>query len=76
MSRNTIRKLSDARGGDADIIEYVEEVGGALQLVDQFVYDNVFIPSQPGNGKINIKAPQDQLKLARKKLDEVLALVE
>mmetsp|Transcript_22739 Transcript_22739/g.53825 ORF Transcript_22739/g.53825 Transcript_22739/m.53825 type:complete len:184 (-) Transcript_22739:153-704(-) len=76
MSKNQIRKLSDARGGDVDIVEYVEEVGGALQLVDQFVYDNVFIPTQPGNGKINKKAPQDQLKLARKKLDEVLALVE
>jgi hypothetical protein len=73
-SRSTIRKLAAARDNDVDMVEYVDEVAGALQLADQFTYDNVFVYTQPGNGKLKIKEPKDQLKLASKKIDEVLEL--
>jgi len=76
VSRNTIRKLATVRGDDAEMIEYVESVAGALQLADQFVYDNVFVYFQPGNGKVKLKEPKDQLKLAIKGLNEVIALTE
>ena len=45
----------------------------ALQLADQYIYDNNFIYFQPGSGKVLIKEPKAQLKIAAKKLDEILA---
>lgn len=38
-------------------------------------YDNVFIYTQPGNGKLNIKEPIKQVKTAIAKLDEVIGIV-
>ena len=46
--------------------------GGALQLADQFTYDNNFIYFQPGNGKVKIKEPKDQIKIASKKLGDLI----
>mmetsp|Transcript_6416 Transcript_6416/g.17416 ORF Transcript_6416/g.17416 Transcript_6416/m.17416 type:complete len:179 (+) Transcript_6416:133-669(+) len=75
-SKNTIRKLAAARGDDVEVIEFTDDVAGALQLADQFCYDNVFIYFQPGNGKAKVKEPKDQVKIAKAKLDELLQLVQ
>mmetsp|Transcript_5303 Transcript_5303/g.17653 ORF Transcript_5303/g.17653 Transcript_5303/m.17653 type:complete len:176 (-) Transcript_5303:252-779(-) len=71
-SKNSIRKLADLRD-DVELFELADEVAGALQLADQYTYDNVFIPFQPGNGKVKIKEPKQQVKIAKQKLDEVLS---
>lgn len=41
-----------------ELFELADEVGGALQLTDQYAYDNVFIKFQPGSGKVLIKEPK------------------
>lgn len=71
-SKNTLRKLADLRD-DVELFELAEEVAGALQLADQYTYDNNFIYYQPGNGKVKIKEPKQQVQLASKKLGELLA---
>ena len=49
-SKNWIRAAAlDA--GDPELIELSEDLSSALQLTDQYVYDNNFIYFQPGNGK-------------------------
>jgi len=70
---NTIKKLGENLG-DPSILELMEEVSSALQLADQFTYDNVFLPFQPGNGKVKIKEPTEQIEVAISKLDAVLKL--
>lgn len=70
-SKNTIRKLGDMRG-DVDMLEAADDVAGALQLCDQFTYDNNFIYFQPGSGKIKIKEPKEQLAIATKKINAIL----
>eukprot|EP00967_Tisochrysis_lutea_P069086 scaffold90715_cov39-Tisochrysis_lutea.AAC.1 len=83
-----IRKLADLRD-DVELYDYTsplswhvlplalfelaDDVAGALQLADQYTYDNNFIYFQPGNGKVKIKEPKQQLKIAQQKLDEVLS---
>ena len=70
-SKNTLRKLADLRD-DIELFELADDVAGALQLADQFTYDNNFIYFQPGNGKVKIKEPKQQVALAVSKLGEVL----
>eukprot|EP00427_Karlodinium_veneficum_P011995 CAMPEP_0169079164 /NCGR_PEP_ID=MMETSP1015-20121227/9799_1 /TAXON_ID=342587 /ORGANISM="Karlodinium micrum, Strain CCMP2283" /LENGTH=192 /DNA_ID=CAMNT_0009138803 /DNA_START=136 /DNA_END=714 /DNA_ORIENTATION=+ len=71
-SKNTLRLLGDARE-DIDMIESADELSNALQMADQYTYDNNFIYFQPGNGKINIKAPKDMIAEAQKRLNDALA---
>jgi len=71
-SKNSIRKLADLRG-DVELFELADDVGIALQLADQYTYDNTFIKFQPGSGKVLIKEPKAQLKVAAAKLDQILA---
>ena len=70
-SKNTIRKLADLRD-DVELFELADDVAGALQLADQYTYDNNFIYFQPGNGKVKIKEPKQQVQIASKKLGELL----
>jgi hypothetical protein len=70
-SKNILRKLADLRD-DVELFEVADEVAGALQLTDQFVYDNNFIYFQPGNGKVKTKEPKQSLAVARSKLQAVL----
>jgi hypothetical protein len=93
-SKNTLRKLADLRD-DVELFELADDVGGALQLADQYTCahalhpfaactsltaaipphtadDNVFIKFQPGSGKVLIKEPKSQLKLASDKLKVLL----
>ena len=49
------------------------QVAGALQLADQYTYDNNFIYFQPGNGKLKYKEPKDQVKVAQSKLKQIIA---
>ena len=70
-SKNTLRKLAELRE-EFEIFELADDVAGALQLADQFTYDNTFIYTQPGNGKVKIKEPKQQVQLASQKLGEVL----
>ena len=50
-----------------------EDLSSALQLTDQYVYDNNFIYFQPGNGKLKYKEPKDQVKVAQSKLKQIIA---
>lgn len=75
-SKNTIRKLAAVRNNDVELIEYVESVASALQLADQFIYDNTFVYEQPGNGKFYTKEPKASVKTAMKLLNEMIALCE
>jgi hypothetical protein len=70
-SKNTLRKLAELRE-EFEIFELADDVAGALQLADQFTYDNTFIYTQPGNGKVKIKEPKQQVQLASQKLGEFL----
>jgi len=70
-SKNTLRKLAELRD-DVELFELSDDVAGALQLADQFTYDNNFIYFQPGSGKVKIKEPTDQIKIASKKLGDLL----
>mmetsp|Transcript_64483 Transcript_64483/g.127369 ORF Transcript_64483/g.127369 Transcript_64483/m.127369 type:complete len:175 (-) Transcript_64483:306-830(-) len=70
-SKNTLRKLADMRD-DVELFELADDVSSALQLADQFTYDNNFIYYQPGNGKVKIKEPKQQVQLAISKLDTLL----
>ena len=49
-SKNWIRAAA-LEAGDPELIELSEDLSSALQLTDQYVYDNNFIYFQPGNGK-------------------------
>ena len=69
--KNPMRKLADLRD-DVEQFELADEISGALQLADQFTYSNNFIYYQPGNGKVKIKEPQQQIEIARKKLAEFI----
>mmetsp|Transcript_11508 Transcript_11508/g.29474 ORF Transcript_11508/g.29474 Transcript_11508/m.29474 type:complete len:185 (-) Transcript_11508:281-835(-) len=71
-SKNTIRKLAELRD-DVELFELADDVAGSLQLADQFTYDNNFIYYQPGNGKVKIKEPKDQIVVASKKIGELLS---
>ena len=57
---------------EVDRVELADDVAGALQLADQFTYDNNFIYFQPGNGKVKIKEPKQQVQLASSKLGQLL----
>jgi len=57
---------------EPELFELAEELGTALQLCDQFTYDNVFIYFQPGAGKVDIKNPTKQAETAVAKLGEIL----
>ena len=70
-SKNTLRKLANLRD-DVELFELADDVAGALQLADQFTYDNNFIYFQPGNGKVKIKEPKQQVNIAREKLIALL----
>jgi len=54
-------------------MQLADDVAGSLQLADQFTYDNNFIYYQPGNGKVKIKEPKDQIVVASKKIGELLS---
>ena len=69
--RNPFKQLADLRD-DVEQFEIVDELAAALQLADQYCYSNTFIYTQPGNGKVKIKEPQQQIEIARKKLAEFI----
>ena len=66
-AKNPMRKLADLRD-DVELFELADEISGALQLADQYSYSNTFIYTQPGNGKVKIKEPKQQIKIASDKL--------
>ena len=70
-AKNPMRKLADLRD-DVELFELADEISGALQLADQFTYDNNFIYFQPGNGKVKIKEPKQQIKIAGEKLTQMI----
>ena len=65
--KNPIRKLAELRD-DIDLLETTDEIAAALQLADQYLYSNTFIYTQPGNGKVKIKEPKQQLQIAVDKM--------
>lgn len=52
----------------AVLVRNNENVGGNVA----FERTQVFVYFQPGNGKVKIKEPIDQVKIAVEKLDEIL----
>ena len=71
-SKNWIRAAA-LNAGDPELIELSEDLSSALQLTDQYVYDNNFIYFQPGNGKVKTKEPKDQIAVAKNKLKAIIA---
>eukprot|EP00445_Apocalathium_hangoei_P029548 CAMPEP_0203926672 /NCGR_PEP_ID=MMETSP0359-20131031/66172_1 /ASSEMBLY_ACC=CAM_ASM_000338 /TAXON_ID=268821 /ORGANISM="Scrippsiella Hangoei, Strain SHTV-5" /LENGTH=212 /DNA_ID=CAMNT_0050855315 /DNA_START=12 /DNA_END=650 /DNA_ORIENTATION=- len=71
LGKSPVKALGE-EVGDPDIFELGEDMATALQLTDQFSYDNAFIPTQPGNGKVMIEEPVEQLKKALKNLDKII----
>ena len=71
-SKNWIRAAA-LSAGDPELIELSEDLSSALQLTDQYVYDNNFIYFQPGNGKVKTKEPKDQIAVAKNKLKAIIA---
>merc|ERR1719331_3631430 len=69
--RNPFKQLADLRD-DVEQFEIVDELAAALQLADQYCYSNTFIYTQPGNGKVKIKEPKQQLAIAMQKIDSFL----
>ena len=69
--KNPFKKLADIRD-DVEQFEVVDELAAALQLADQYCYSNTFIYTQPGNGKVKIKEPKQQVAIAVKKIDSFL----
>jgi len=65
--KNPLRKLADLKD-DVELFETVDDIAQALQLADQYCYSNTFIYTQPGNGKVKIKEPKQQLKIAADKM--------
>ena len=70
-SKNPIQLLA-LELDELDLIEAKDEIAISLQMCDQLVYDNVFLPFQPGNGKINIKEPSDLAQQAMKQMDDAI----
>ena len=70
-SKNWIRAAA-LSAGDPELIELSEDLSSALQLTDQYVYDNNFIYFQPGNGKVKIKEPKQQVEIAAKKIGDLI----
>ena len=69
--RNPFKQLADLRD-DVEQFEIVDELAAALQLADQYCYSNTFIYTQPGNGKVKIKEPKQQVAIAVQKIDSFL----
>jgi hypothetical protein len=57
----------------ADRVPFLPDWSRSYVLFLSLADDNVFIPFQPGNGKVKIKEPKQQVKIAKQKLDEVLS---
>jgi len=69
--KNPFKKLAGIKD-DVELFEEVDEIAAALQLADQYCYSNTFIYTQPGNGKVKIKEPKQQVQIAVNKIDSFL----
>ena len=69
--KNPFKKLADLRD-DVEQFEVVDELASAIQLADQYCYSNTFIYTQPGNGKVKIKEPKQQVAIAVQKIEGFL----
>ena len=74
-SKNPVQVLAQLTD-ELDLIEAKDEIAISLQMCDQLVYDNVFLPYQPGNGKIKIKEPNDLAIQAMKQIDDAIQLAK
>lgn len=70
-SQNIVLQLAK----DTENVEWFEvkdDLALNLQTCDQLTYNNVFIYSQPGSGKINIKDPQEAAERAISQIQQIL----
>jgi len=74
-SRNPVLALAKATE-TFELVELKDEIAISLQMCDQLAYDNVFLPFQPGNGKIKIKEPVDLAMKAMKQIDEAIQMAK
>lgn len=74
-SKNPVQLLALSTD-ELDLIEAKDEIAISLQMCDQLVYDNVFLPFQPGNGKIKIKEPSDLAVQAMKQMDDAIQMAK
>mmetsp|Transcript_15043 Transcript_15043/g.34260 ORF Transcript_15043/g.34260 Transcript_15043/m.34260 type:complete len:199 (-) Transcript_15043:91-687(-) len=73
LAKNTVRKLGEVLG-DEEIVGAYEEIAGAMQSVDEYMYTNAFVYNQPGSGKFKIDEPKAELRKAMQYLDRVIQL--
>lgn len=62
--------------GSIELLELKDDLALTLQLCDQYTYNNAFVYFQPGNGKYNIKEPQQLARKAMQQIQEIVNLVE
>jgi hypothetical protein len=72
-SRNTLVKLAKETG-EFELLELKDELAISLQICDQLTYDNTFIYSQPGSGKVKVKEPTDLALMAMSQLDAAIKM--
>jgi hypothetical protein len=70
-SQNIVLKLAK-ESGNVELFELKDDLALNLQTCDQLTYANAFVYTQPGNGKINIKEPQDIVKRAMKQIQQAI----
>ncbi|GAX14902.1 hypothetical protein FisN_29Lh123 [Fistulifera solaris] len=74
-SQNTVVQLAK-QAGSIELLELKDDLALTLQLCDQYTYNNAFVYFQPGNGKYNIKEPQQLARKAMQQIQEIVDLVE
>lgn len=75
-SKNPVQLLALSTDELVELIEAKDDIAISLQMCDQLVYDNVFLPFQPGNGKIKIKEPSDLAVQAMKQMDDAIQMAK
>lgn len=74
-SQNTVVQLAKS-AGSIELLELKDDLALTLQLCDQYTYNNAFVYFQPGNGKYNIKEPQQLARKAMQQIQEIVDLIE
>mmetsp|Transcript_42037 Transcript_42037/g.76315 ORF Transcript_42037/g.76315 Transcript_42037/m.76315 type:complete len:203 (+) Transcript_42037:41-649(+) len=73
MAKNTVRKLGEVLA-DEEILAAFEEITSGMQSVDEYMYTNAFVYTQPGSGKFKIDEPKSELRKVMQSLDRVIQL--
>jgi len=72
-SRNTVRQLGESLA-DEEILNLFDEITTDMQNVDEYLYANAFVYTQPGDGKFRIEQPKEYLAKVMNSLDKVIKI--